>query len=240
MAAGPSRSIYCVGSSKRDQRLAFRGLISPAQARVTLVRSPSTVSSASRRCGIVTSVDRFGRTVGSPVVELGQGVAAARDELAAEALAFVVAGTGPDGRCSSMAEHRLPKLGTSIRGGDRPLVRSQSAVASFLLLRRQRNQQADVALQTFPASSSSPNAMVGSFGTKRSWVRIPPPRLRKCSRSKPLPGHPGQGLCSLLQPAGYRHCIHRFMQTMPTRSEGVVGPPSSLGFTENTGVDVTS
>ena len=48
------------------------------------------------------------------------------------------------------------------------MVRSQSAVASFALLRSQRNQLADVALQTFPAPSSSPNPLVVSFGTKRS------------------------------------------------------------------------
>jgi len=42
------------------------------------------------------------------------------------------------------------------------------AIASFALIRRQRNQPDDVALQTFPAPSSSPNPLVVSFGTKRS------------------------------------------------------------------------
>ena len=66
-------------------------------------------------------------------------------------------------------------------GGPEPVaasVRSESAVASFALLPRQRNQPSDVAAQTFPAPSSSPNPLVVSFGTKRSgaqaWSRLQP------------------------------------------------------------------
>jgi hypothetical protein len=49
-----------------------------------------------------------------------------------------------------------------------PSVRSESAVASFALLPRQRNQPSDVAAQTFPAPPSLPNPLVTSCETKRS------------------------------------------------------------------------
>ena len=56
-------------------------------------------------------------------------------------------------------------MGIAVLGRVVTSVRSQSAVPSFALLPRQRNRQADVALQTFPAPPSSPIPLVVSFGT---------------------------------------------------------------------------
>ena len=55
-------------------------------------------------------------------------------------------------------------MGIAVLGRVVTSVRSQSAVPSFALLPRQRNRQADVALQTFPAPPSSPIPLVVCSG----------------------------------------------------------------------------
>src|SRR5262249_27394171 len=98
-------------------------------------------------------------------------------------------------------------------------VRSQSAVASFARIRRQRNQPDDVALQTSPAPSTSPNPLVSWFGTKRSWVRIPPPRL--VSSQVKAPTGPSRSGALFVTGAGRLPALHR--QVHADHSDAVRG-----------------